>query len=1306
MSIELPQQRSSLFKSSSSSSSSHIHTLQATSSYMTKNTLSSQKDCFPMMRKTRAQTSMMKNRERRIILFIIFNVLICVFVATTLLFQLMLKFNPTCTLGRPQSVLTSDVPSWLPHHDDRGHTTTVVQALSLQPPSDTRALWDVLDPNKKSCGVNDILVANGTACIPSLRSSQIRLTISSKAILSSQDNSTGEIVTATIKDPTFIAFYAGNESRLLYRFNMTGVKESLVFQSSLIQNRTVYQLPNQLPLGVYSFSFEVIDSLYFVVNGLVIEEALASVISMEDVAQDPKGKIGNMSISEIHKVTKDLNSIPNSKKEQVIDAIAETFQNFTTTLPANEGLQMVESLRIVTNDSNYVSKDSRYRISEIISRYSNTLFTNDTSIVSSQTMPQLARDLVSVASNIVKLVKNQPIQQAENRFMIKQNAHKAIQNTLSLIALHQNSNSEMVFQQRRLETENFLMILSPHSVQSVISIDSNTSLSLPSNPLVFYDSIKMNLMGNISYGLIKYENDEDLFPTQWKVIVSERTKDQTKTTSSSPPLLVPTLISAASPIVQFRPLLNGYYQSVNGLSQNFNISFHVQEYLWLNQTKLNEFFNNETLVMNTSSTTTTSFMTKRYKCYYWNETLTQWLSNGCETFHTQDSPYVICSCDHTTRFSAFVEFSIHTQEHGLNDWWSGIALTTLIIDSLFLIMISLLVIVLMVWRKSSLVKSRYLTPYLALSALWIESLMSGVISKSLLLKFGTEFFSSSSSSSTVDIQWMSNISSVISTSLYASAVWCYMIMSLRYLMHRYFYEWMMKALEYNKKDALIKYLCILKRQSVLIISSLVFGFCIALYFSIFVILRGVQVLSNIQFTQAASISLFLIMLFMTFFIVAIYVADVYLDFTNKQIRDELVDISEEMILVEKEQQQQQHLVDSSISTSSTTLDKTCDTKTSKNPLVNLLTRQPPTVKKLIQLMTVNDKLMFRAEVIFFFLGMSCFIVSYGIGFSTIDLKFSSNLDSPSNDSKLTLLDAIGLLFEILMTIFFIAAFGGFAWISSVVIQLRNGHSRFQQLLKPQPNNESHQKQHVLTSEEIDTLSEKYEIYKLLKNRFLLKIFRQYCKLEMSLENYIIWMKIENAKKNLGDLWCHPSSPSDTSVTPSSPGTITNTSSSQEIPPSIMTNTTTHGPPNTIMTETTHPVNTDHTTSTTNETILLSSNDLERWNQLISELTQWYHLHIQDHAEMGVNISGGARRKFMGILQLLETSFTLASDSMRIEKKTLLAMKEDLSSALENVTSDIIYNLLDTYARFIVSEEYKLVKEIATEKERLSLSIFK
>lgn len=1153
------------------------------------------------------------------------------------------------------------------------------------------------EATKKTCNPNEISVANGAACIPSLKSAKIRLTISSNTILLDHSGtsltSSATTVTANIMDPKFNNFYAGNESRLLYRFNVTIVKPAnLTHVSSFTQNSTIYNLPTDLPLGVYTVSFEVIDSLYNVVNGFLIQDEWVNVISVDDIANNPKGRIGNMSPSEIHKVTLDLNSIPNSKKEQVIDAIAETLQNLAT-LSANDGLQMVKSLQLVTNASNanYVSKDSRNRIAETISRYSTSLvtFVNDSSIVSSQTFLPLVTDLISVASNIVNLVKlfkNDPS---------KKESLVAVQNSVSLIALL-NDPSNIV----KIESENyFVMVLDANhpslkdssSPTLIMNESSNYTLTLPLTPLISKN------MGNVSFGLIKYEND---LVASWRDVLSINENHSDNNSDGN----FKSITYAASPIVQFRPLLNGYYYPVNGLTQRFNLTFHVNDLLFMNQTELDSFLNME-------DTTIRRNITKRYKCYYWNETLSQWLSNGCETYPTNVENQIICSCDHTTRFSAFVEFSLQNSQ--FNDW-NEIAITTIVIDSLFLIVISLLVILLIVKRKSQPVKSRYITPYLALSALFVESLMSGVLSKSLLLRY----YQDNPSSMVISIS--NHISSMISTSLYATAVWCYMIMSFRYLIHRYFYEWMMKAFEYNKKDSLIKYLCILKRQSLLVISSLLFGLCIAFYFSIFVILRGVKVFSDTQFTQATSISLFVIMLIMTCLIIAIYVADIYLDFTNKQIRDELVDISEEMIQIEKEQQlqqQQTNLIQVNFSQcfSSSQLSSQCfstqidkSKTTGKNSLVNLLfsriRRQPPplALKKVIELFSVNDKLMFRAEVIFFLLGMFCFIVSYGIGFSTIDLRFSQTLND-SNDiyyhSKLTsLLDGIGFLFEVFMTWFFIAAFGGFAWLWSLIIQIRQWKYKQQTM-----NSSTYGQNNVLTREEINLLSEKYEIYKLLKNQYLLTIFRQYCKLEMSLENYIIWMKIENTRKNFGDLWQDPET---------TPPHMTIATTQQEVTSTITTSTSSTAS------------NSSETLKATTETTLndaqekefihLSLHDFERWKQLISELTQWYHVHIQDHAEMGINLSGGAKRKFVGILQLLETSFhtvtptatMMTSERMLFEKKTFLALKEDLASALESVMSDVIYNLLDTYARFNVSEEYKVVKEIATQKERISLEIFK
>ncbi|EFC47500.1 predicted protein [Naegleria gruberi] len=647
-----------------------------------------------------------------------------------------------------------------------------------------------------------------------------------------------------------------------------------------------------------------------------------------------------------------------------------------------------------------------------------------------------------------------------------------------------------------------------------------------------------------SFGLVKYEN--------------YLTDDLQNTT-------------AISDILQVRPLSNGVFTPLRNLLTPFNLTFSIKKY---------ETPNNETIAT--------------VVCKYWNETRSEWLKDGCVTTILSETQ-VMCSCYHTTKFSSFVDYS--NIDFTTRTAQSSLAVANIIFSSIFIVIIIVILILLVVFRKSQPVKSRHVTPYLALTSLLIENLVSGIISKGLLLdKYN------------FNITIMTSVCAVISTALLTSAVWCYFVMSVRFIIHRYFYEYMMRIVEnrQQKNNLLIKILNIFKQDKVLILSSVMLAVGFILYFAIFVILRGVSVFSDSQFTYSTTISLFIFLLSMTAMIFGIYILDFYLDCTNKQLRDELVDISDEIMLVESG--------DSHLSN----LNSRKSLKITK-PFIELLEQSQ--VKKIVSLFYSNDKLMFRPEAVFFMTGMLFFTVSYCLGFASVNDRYLIN-PSAAITQHVDVLDAISFLFDILMTICFIISFGGFSVCWAIVIESRKKNCFVES--KQVVIKERIKSQRL---ENLADMTDKFDIYKLMKNKYLLRLFRQYSKLEMSLENYVIWMRIEHAKSKFAKLWIEM-----------------------------------EGEPESI----------------------------EEWNLLLQELEEWLTEHISSEAELSLNVSARSKKQFVTAVRVLETKVASIPSKNR---DSLLNLKQTVRDAIESLTTDVLYNLMDTYSRFIITNEYKAMKEV-------------
>ncbi|EFC46935.1 predicted protein [Naegleria gruberi] len=128
---------------------------------------------------------------------------------------------------------------------------------------------------------------------------------------------------------------------------------------------------------------------------------------------------------------------------------------------------------------------------------------------------------------------------------------------------------------------------------------------------------------------------------------------------------------------------------------------------------------------------------------------------------------------------------------------------------------------------------------------------------------------------------------------------------------------------------------------------------------------------------------------------------------------------------------------------------------------------------------VNDVLVFRKELIFSFISYLFFVLNFALGFSS--------LDNPTVTSFAEASYAFGVVYEF----FNILAFGGFVFLvnfCSINWKRRNYSNQ-------------------------DDENENRELDIVLSNPQLLKIFEEYCMREFSLENILIFKKLESLQKS-------------------------------------------------------------------------------------------------------------------------------------------------------------------------------------------------
>ncbi|EFC43523.1 predicted protein [Naegleria gruberi] len=915
-------------------------------------------------------------------------------------------------------------------------------------------------------------------------------------------------------------------------------KESLIITFTIRNGNYFYSenttsLTWKLPLltvGEYSIEATIIDRNYDIIVGNSSQSRSISVFSLKQVTDNPS-RIKELDIGSINQIANNLQNVTN--KTELIEVIASTLTNKTSNITTEQSIFLTQTLLVITDSvyTNYLTEAGKEAISKTVNDFSDTLKKLHSATI---IINNISTNLLLIASNLVELSLELKTMQ------------KAIDSSLSAIAI--SNKNEGKKEPVKVETKNFVVLVVLDENRGSSPIDASHSVAIPS-------TIGAALGPSAtSFGIVRFESSPEQFFTDQSI--------------SFP----------GAKILQFKTLVSGTYVPLNNLSENITLTFTIDE------GTINETLINSTLNSNSSNPE----IVKTYVCRYWNETEMKWLQNGCSTSYSNGT--VTCYCDHTTRFSAFIDFSEAPYKRNDRSIHDSLSTANIAISSIFLVVIGIIFALLIILRKKQPVKSRYITPHLALASLFIENLAVGIFSKSILLHYS--YFPS------LRLDLMVSICTVISTSMRAAAIWCYMIMSLRYLVHRYFYEWMMKAIETNKKDSMVKYLNILKKQTVLVVTSIITGVLFLIYFSIFVILRGDSSLTTAQFSTASTVSIFILLIIMTMVIIAIYVTDLVLEKSNKQMSDEVVDIAEEMNSL---------VIDSSTANSQQAL--------VKNNFSQELAKGGRLLGSIFKTFISNDVLMFRTEVIFYLAAMLFFIVSYLVGFSTLSLRFSG--DSTNNDI-VDMMDSVIFLFETLMTICLIIAFGGFV----VVWALKTEFTKGGWFTKKQAN----------AFQEFD---EKFEVLTLKQNKYLLKLFRQYTKTEMSLENYIIWIRLEKFKQDFSDV-----------ISP-------------------------------------------------------SNANIGEWDRVVTEMDELFKTHIDSSSEMSVNINSITRRKYLILHNtLLNTNINTLNGSEVAELKTAT------NEVIMDLMTDIVYNLMDTYSRFVLTEEFRIIKQVQATREMTTVQLFK
>nr|CAG4716360.1 unnamed protein product [Naegleria fowleri] len=197
------------------------------------------------------------------------------------------------------------------------------------------------------------------------------------------------------------------------------------------------------------------------------------------------------------------------------------------------------------------------------------------------------------------------------------------------------------------------------------------------------------------------------------------------------------------------------------------------------------------LKFKTMENVTTSSQPTSIACKYWDEVNRIWSSNGCQYAGFDSATSMItCQCSHTTKFSTFLEINVTA----IIENSDGVTLSNIIslfsaqiaFGSFFILCCITIFILLIILHKHQPVKSRLVTPYLGILALFIESVLIYVTHRSLIVSKLTGTISNIDENS--DASYFNHIATIIVNTLNLTAIFSYLLQVTRIQFMQYLYR--------------------------------------------------------------------------------------------------------------------------------------------------------------------------------------------------------------------------------------------------------------------------------------------------------------------------------------------------------------------------------------------------------------------------------------------------------------------------------------------------------------------------------------
>ena len=726
-------------------------------------------------------------------------------------------------------------------------------------------------------------------------------------------------------------------------------------------------------------------------------------------------------------------------KKAFVDALVTKIVPNATDL-AGSSLAL-SSLSAVSSNTQLMSPTACQTLLTNLVQYSEGLLSSLPKNASTAVIESISTSLVKIASNAMDVIGSDTVSQKQMTML---------ENTLSIFS----SSISTPGTEKRIATANFVMtIVKPNPAASdYIVVDADeTTFNRFKVSTRSYQGLSQSVLGALRYQKPPSFSWTYVGPTRTRSLLETNGTALNSTTSSNSTTTILGSVLASRPI-EFRAIQNGAKVKLTNLDPPIEISFST------NDNTLADVYQNLLKQVANSSASPLGTYSTIVQCRYYDTDTNTWLSDGCSQVSVNVSTTNVipsCNCSHTTMFSAFLEyhFVADLSPEAIQSM-NAVKGAEIALSSVYIIVIPFILIPLAVLFRRQPVTSRSVVPFIGLPAILIESIFVGIISSAVYIASPTQ--------APTGIQaWeiVLNVAALVTSVLILIAIFVYFVQTLRYVICRHMYEILSVA---TKDSSTIKNIIqdnkirlwwyrLLVSKKVLSITLTIGAILFSAYFILFIILIRTSVISAAAYTYVTSMTVFFLIMGMTGLIAGVFIMD--------------------LILTKKYSQMSNQKLPS-------------DTVANAPTAAAQKKKFKPTeaVQPLKHFFGTDDALKFRIEMVVYFFSILCFLISYIMGFSSINSRYES---TSAASIYANMLDGIRLIFQFGFIMGLIMVFGGVTLITTVY--------------------------NVVVGRKLAVKNTVDKLVALVDDNNGFELFKQFCKQEFSTENLYSFIELREMK---------------------------------------------------------------------------------------------------------------------------------------------------------------------------------------------------